>query len=276
MKFNFVKWQACGNDFVLVNAFNNEDVSEIRNNAEKICDRHFGAGADGVIFILPSKTADFRMQIINSDGSEAEMCGNGIRCFAKAVCELGLTDKRKFTVETGAGIIIPEIQPDGTVHVDMGKPVLEGDKIPVAGFGSNKVISENIEVDGQNYKMTCVSMGNPHCVVFVDDINAVELEKIGPKFEMHSFFPRKTNTEFVEVKNDEYVRMRVWERGAGITLACGTGSCATGVACILNKLTKRKINVELDGGVLTIEWADNNHIYMTGPATKVYEAVWTD
>ena len=276
MKFNFVKWQACGNDFVLVNAFNNEDVSEIRNNAEKICDRHFGAGADGVIFILPSKTADFRMQIINSDGSEAEMCGNGIRCFAKAVCELGLTDKRKFTVKTGAGIIIPEIQPDGTVHVDMGKPVLEGDKIPVAGFGSNKVISENIEVDGQNYKMTCVSMGNPHCVVFVDDINAVELEKIGPKFEMHSFFPRKTNTEFVEIKNDEYVRMRVWERGAGITLACGTGSCATGVACILNKLTKRKINVELDGGVLTIEWADNNHIYMTGPATKVYEAVWTD
>ena len=245
MKFNFVKWQACGNDFVLVNAFNNEDVSEIRNNAEKICDRHFGAGADGVIFILPSKTADFRMQIINSDGSEAEMCGNGIRCFAKAVCELGLTDKRKFTVKTGAGIIIPEIQPDGTVHVDMGKPVLEGDKIPVAGFGSNKVISENIEVDGQNYKMTCVSMGNPHCVVFVDDINAVELEKIGPKFEMHSFFPRKTNTEFVEIKNDEYVRMRVWERGAGITLACGTGSCATGVACILNKLTKRKINVEM-------------------------------
>ena len=276
MKFNFVKWQACGNDFVLVNAFHNEDVSEIRDNAEKICDRHFGAGADGVIFILPSEIADFRMQIINSDGSEAEMCGNGIRCFAKAVHELGLTDKCKFTVETGAGIIIPEIQPDGTVNVDMGEPVLEGDKIPVAGFGSNKVISENITVDGQNYKMTCVSMGNPHCVVFVDDINAVELEKIGPKFETHSAFPRKTNTEFVEVKNDSYVRMRVWERGAGITLACGTGSCATGVACMLNNLTQKKINVELDGGVLTIEWADNNHIYMTGPATKVYEAVWVD
>lgn len=277
MNFNFVKWQACGNDFVLVNAFNNnEDIIAIRDNAPKICDRHFGAGADGVIFILPSKIADFRMQIINSDGSEAEMCGNGIRCFAKAVHELGLTDKYKFTVETGAGIIIPEIQSDGTVYVDMGEPILEGDKIPVTGFGNNKVISEDIKVEGKNYKMTCVSMGNPHCVIFVDDINSIELDKIGPKFETHSVFPRKTNTEFVEIKNDDYVRMRVWERGAGITLACGTGSCATGVACILNNLTKRKIKVELDGGVLTIEWANNNHVYMTGPATKVYEAVWVD
>lgn len=276
MKFDFVKWQACGNDFVLVNAFNNEDVSEIRNNVEKICDRHFGAGADGVIFILPSKVADFRMQIINSDGSEAEMCGNGIRCFAKAVYGAGLTTKRKFTVETGAGIIIPEIQEDGTVHVDMGEPILEGDKIPVAGFGNGKVINEDIIVDGKNYKMTCVSMGNPHCVVFVDDINEIKLDEIGPKFETHSAFPRKTNTEFVEIKNDGYVRMRVWERGAGITLACGTGSCATGVACMLNNLTKRQIQVELDGGILKIEWADNNHIYMTGPATKVYEARWVD
>lgn len=276
MKFNFVKWQACGNDFILVNAFNGENISEIRDNAEKICDRHFGVGADGIIFILPSKTADFRMQIINSDGSEAEMCGNGIRCFARAVYSAGLTDKCRFTVETGAGIIIPEIQEDNTVYVDMGEPVLEGDKIPVTGFGNNKVISEDIEVDGKNYKMTCVSMGNPHCVVFVDDIDSVKLEEIGPKFETHSIFPHKTNTEFVQVKNSDYVRMRVWERGAGVTLACGTGSCATAVACMLNNLTKRKIQVELDGGVLLIEWTKNNHVYMTGPATKVYEAVWID
>lgn len=267
----FTKWQACGNDFVLVNAFHNEDVTAIRENVVKICDRHFGVGADGVIFILPSKIADFRMQIINNDGSEAEMCGNGIRCFAKAVKNAGLTDKNKFTVETGAGIIIPEIQADGTVVVDMGEPILEGDKIPVDGFGNNKVIDENIEVDGKTYKMTCVSMGNPHCVVFVDDIAKVELEKIGPKFEHHPAFPRKTNTEFVQVKDDAHVRMRVWERGAGITLACGTGSCATTVACILNNKTQRKIKVELDGGELTVEWADNNHIFMTGPATLVFD-----
>ena len=167
MEFNFSKWQACGNDFVLVNAFNNEDIGEIIANAEKICDRHFGVGADGVIFILPSKIADFRMQIINSDGSEAEMCGNGIRCFAKCVKEAKLTDKNKFTVETGAGIIVPEIMADGTVHVDMGEPILEGDKIPVSGFGNNQVVNEDITVDGQTYKMTCVSMGNPHCIVLL-------------------------------------------------------------------------------------------------------------
>lgn len=277
MNFEFTKWQACGNDFVLVNAFNNENISEIIASTEKICDRHFGVGADGVIFILPSKMADFRMQIINSDGSEAEMCGNGIRCFAKCVVEIGLTEKKKFTVETGAGIIVPEIMNDGTVHVDMGEPILTGEQIPVAGFGKNQVIDENITVDGKTYKMTCVSMGNPHCIVFVDDITAVKLEKIGPKFETHTIFPKKTNTEFVEVKNNKYVRMRVWERGAGITWACGTGSCATLVACVLNKRTERKAQIELDGGILTIEWsADNNHIYMTGPATKVFTANWAD
>ena len=257
MEFNFSKWQACGNDFVLVNAFNNEDISEIIANAEKICDRHFGVGADGVIFILPSKIADFRMQIINSDGSEAEMCGNGIRCFAKCVKEANLTDKNKFTVV-------------------MGVPILEGVIIPVSGFGNNQVVNEDITVDGQTYKMTCVSMGNPHCIVFVDDINSVELEKIGPKFETNPVFPKKTNTEFVEVKNDKYVRMRVWERGAGITWACGTGSCATLVACVLNKRTQRTAQIELDGGILTIQWADNNRIYMTGPATKVFTATWAD
>ena len=279
MEFNFTKWQGCGNDFVLVNAFNNDNlkkVEEIKNNAVKICDRHFGVGGDGVIFILPSEIADFRMQIINNDGSEAEMCGNGIRCFAKAVVEFKLTDKHIFTVETGAGIIIPEIQQDGTVKVNMGEPILEANKIPVAGFGSGKVINEDIVVDEKTYKMTCVSMGNPHCVVFVDDINSVELEKIGPKFETHASFPRKINTEFVQIKNKNQVRMRVWERGAGITWACGTGSCATAVAGILNDLVNRTVEVELDGGTLKIQWADDNKIYMTGPAKKVFEGVYVD
>ena len=272
MEFNFSKWQACGNDFVLVNAFNNEDISEIIANAEKICDRHFGVGADGVIFILPSKIADFRMQIINSDGSEAEMCGNGIRCFAKCVKEANLTDKNKFTVETGAGIIIPEIMEDGTVHVDMGEPILEGDKIPVSGFGNNQVVNEDITVDGQTYKMTCVSMGNPHCIVFVDDINNVELEKIGPKFETNPVFPKKTNTEFVEVLDRNTVNMRVWERGSDETLACGTGACATTVACILNDKTENEVTVHLLGGDLKIRWdREANQVYMTGPATVVFD-----
>ncbi len=276
MKFDFTKWQACGNDFVLVNTFTQKNIEEIEVNVVKICDRHFGVGGDGVIFIMPSDKADFRMRIINNDGSEAEMCGNGIRCFAKAVAGAGLTDKKKFTVETGAGIIVPEIMDDGTVYVDMGEPVLEGDAIPVAGFGSGRVVNEDIEVDGDIYKMTCVSMGNPHCVVFVDDIKDIELDKIGPKFEVHGAFPKKTNTEFVQVKDDSHVRMRVWERGAGITLACGTGSCATAVACILNGKTKRQVEVELDGGKLLIKWAEDNHVYMTGPATKVFTAQWAE
>ena len=272
MEFNFSKWQACGNDFVLVNAFNNEDISEIIANAEKICDRHFGVGADGVIFILPSKIADFRMQIINSDGSEAEMCGNGIRCFAKCVKEANLTDKNKFTVETGAGIIIPEIMEDGTVHVDMGEPILEGDKIPVSGFGNNQVVNEDITVDGQTYKMTCVSMGNPHAVVYVDDVDNLPIEEIGPKFESHERFPRRVNTEFVKVLDRHTVQMRVWERGSAETLACGTGACAVAVSCILNGLTEDEVTVKLLGGDLEIQWdQEKNTVYMTGPATVVFD-----
>ena len=272
MEFNFSKWQACGNDFVLVNAFNNEDISEIIANAEKICDRHFGVGADGIIFILPSKIADFRMQIINSDGSEAEMCGNGIRCFAKCVKEANLTDKNKFTVETGAGIIVPEIMEDGTVHVDMGEPILEGDKIPVSGFGNNQVVNEDITVDGQTYKMTCVSMGNPHAVVYVDDVDNLPIEEIGPKFENHERFPRRVNTEFVKVLDRHTVQMRVWERGSAETLACGTGACAVAVSCILNGLTEDEVTVKLLGGDLEIQWdQEKNTVYMTGPATVVFD-----
>ena len=212
------------------------------------------------------------MQIINSDGSEAEMCGNGIRCFAKCVKEANLTDKNKFTVETGAGIIVPEIMEDGTVHVDMGEPILEGDKIPVSGFGNNQVVNEDITVDGQTYKMTCVSMGNPHAVVFVEDTASLPLEKIGPGFEHHEAFPKRVNTEFIQVLNRSEINMRVWERGAGETLACGTGTCAAVVACVLNGKTDENVTVHLLGGDLYIVYdREAETVFMTGPATVVFD-----
>ncbi len=262
----FEKWQGCGNDFVIVDGRANEILP-----AEKIkfiCDRHFGIGADGVIYVLNSDKAAVRMRIFNADGSEAEMCGNGIRCFAKYLDGIGeFSDGMK--IETGAGIL--SVKKSGeNITVNMGEPILEADKIPVKNFGKNPVIAEDIEVDGKIYKMTCVSMGNPHCVIFVDDINSIDLEKIGTKFETHEFFPRKTNTEFVQVTGKDELRMRVWERGSGITLACGTGTCATAVAANLNNLCSKKVRVNLDGGTLQIEWSADNKIYMTGPAEKVF------
>lgn len=215
------------------------------------------------------------MRIFNTDGSEAEMCGNGIRCFARYLHDFGLTEKEEFTVETGAGILVPRLQIEAGkvtgVRVDMGEPVLEGEKIPVTGFGMNRVIEEDIEVKGKTYKMTCVSMGNPHCVIFVEDAEAFPIYELGASFESHPAFPRKTNTEFVEVRDRQHVRMRVWERGAAVTLACGTGSCATGVAGVLTGRTDRKVEVELDGGKLTVEWDEaTNHVFMTGPAELVF------
>lgn len=274
MEFNFTKYQGCGNDFVFIDGYKYKNIDELIALSPKICDRNFGIGGDGVIFILPSETADFRMRIINNDGSEAEMCGNGIRCFAKAVQDLGLTKANKFTVETGAGIIIPEILEDGRVKVDMGEPVLASEEIPVAGIGSDKVVAEKITVDGREYKVTCVSMGNPHCVIFVDDIKQVDLVGEGSKLEVAKYFPRKINVEFVEVKSPSAMRMRVWERGTGITLACGTGTCASHVAAVLNGLVEKTTTVELDGGKLEVQWADDNHIYMTGPGEKVFTGTW--
>ena len=277
MSFLFTKWQGCGNDFVLVDCLK-EKVTDYAVLTKRVCDRHYGIGADGMIFILPSDKADFRMRIFNTDGSEAEMCGNGIRCFARCVYEAGHTDQTEFTVETGAGILVPRLLLENdrvvSVRVDMGCPVLEGDKIPVSGYGMNRILHEDIEVLGQKYKMTCVSMGNPHCVVFVDDIKKVPIEEIGPAFECHSSFPKKINTEFVEVLDRSHLRMRVWERGAAITLACGTGSCATLVAAVLNDKTERKADIALDGGMLTVEWAQNDHVYMTGPAECVFSGTW--
>ena len=269
----FTKWQGCGNDFIVLNA-----LDGIHRNyasmAQKLCDRHYGIGADGILAIEPSDKADFRMRVINADGSEAEMCGNGIRCVSRYLYDNKLTVKKEFQMETGAGILVPKIMEEGGkvtgVRVDMGEPRLLAAEIPVTGYGDGKVVDENIEVLGKVYKMTCVSMGNPHAVVFVDAIKSFPIHEVGTHFEHHAAFPKRTNTEFVEVLDRGHVRMRVWERGAAVTLACGTGACATLVASVLTGRTNRKAEVQLDGGTLLIEWAENNHVLMTGPAELVF------
>jgi len=277
----FTKWQGCGNDFVLFDCLQ-DDIEDYASVARKVCDRHYGVGADGILVVLPSAQADFRMRIFNTDGSEAEMCGNGIRCFARYLYDFGLTKETRFTVETGAGILVPEIVLEGGkvkgIKVDMGEPHLLGEEIPVVGFDGSKVIDKSMSVDGQEYHFTAVSMGNPHCVIFVDDAENFPIYELGHKFEEHALFPKKTNTEFVEVKDRQHVRMRVWERGAAVTLACGTGSCATVVAGILNGKLDRDVatEVELDGGKLSIHWANDNHVFMTGPAELVFSGELAD
>lgn len=271
---HFVKWQALGNDFVFVNGFK-EKLEEVTKHTKEICDRHFGIGADGIIFVLPSDKADLKMRIFNSDGSEAEMCGNGIRAFAKWAHELGLVKEKRISVETGAGILYPEILDNGMVRVDMGCPHLDAKEIPAEGFGEGPIINQTLanEKNGKSYQVTCVSMGNPHCVIFVDDAEAVPVTEEGPNLETDPHFPKKTNVEFVEQLSPKHLRMRVWERGAGVTLACGTGTCATVAAAILNGRVSGGADVTLDGGQLHIEWDGNpkDHIFMTGPAEKVFE-----
>lgn len=269
----FTKMHGCGNDYVYVNLFE----EKIDNPAElsiTVSDRHFGIGSDGLITIGPSDAADFRMRIYNADGSEAEMCGNGIRCVAKYVYDHKLTDKTEISVESGAGIkyltLFVENGKVAQVKVDMGEPVLSPDKIPVIADG-DRVVDAPIEVAGKTWNMTCVSMGNPHAVVFVDDVMNFDIEKYGPHFENHERFPKRTNTEFVEVLSRNEANMRVWERGSAETWACGTGTCACVMACILNGYTDNKVLVHLRGGDLTIEYDDKtNHIFMTGPATEVF------
>ncbi|MBE5920835.1 MAG: diaminopimelate epimerase [Pseudobutyrivibrio ruminis] len=269
----FTKMHGCGNDYVYVNLFE----EKVENPAEvsiKVSDRHFGIGSDGLITIGPSDKADFRMHIYNADGSEAEMCGNGIRCVAKYVYDHKLTDKTEITVETGAGILTLILFPkDGKVEqvrVDMGEPILEPSQIPVVAKG-DKVIDEPIEVGGKTWNMTCVSMGNPHAVVFIDDTASFPLETYGPLFENHERFPKRTNTEFVQIISRTEANMRVWERGSAETWACGTGTCACVMACILNGKTEDKVLVHLRGGDLTIEYdRESNHVFMTGPATEVF------
>ncbi len=269
----FTKMHGCGNDYVYVNLFE----EQLENPAEvsiKVSDRHFGIGSDGLITIGPSDVADFRMRIYNADGSEAEMCGNGIRCVAKYVYDHNLTDKTEITVETGAGVLTLILYPENgkvqQVRVDMGEPVLTPAEIPVVS-DNDRVIDEPIEVGGKTWNMTCVSMGNPHAVVFVDDTASFPLETYGPLFENHQRFPKRTNTEFVQIISRTEVNMRVWERGSAETWACGTGTCACVMACILNGKTEDKVLVHLRGGDLTIEYARaTNHVFMTGPATEVF------
>jgi len=273
MKFSFSKWHGLGNDFVIVNGFT-EKIDNYPHMATLVCDRNLGVGADGLVVLLPSKIADFEMRIFNSDGSEAEMCGNVTRCMARFVYDNGLTTKTKITLETKAGIITPElIFMDGmlsTIRVDMGQPRLKRSEIPMTGNESEEVINELLVIGQADYHITCVSMGNPHCIIFVDDIENTNLSAIGPLVERHLVFPKKINVEFVQVINKQKLRMRVWERGAGITMACGTGASATLVAAVLNGVTDRQAIVELDGGELLIEWGLDNHVYMSGPATEVF------
>lgn len=270
----FTKMHGCGNDYVYVNCLK-EKVENPGAVSEVISDRHFGIGSDGLILICPSDVADFRMRMFNADGSEGEMCGNGIRCVAKYVYDHGMTEKKQVSIETGAGIKYLDLTvEDGKVSlvkVDMGEPILNPKEIPVL-FEKERVVDEPIEVDGKAWNVTCVSMGNPHAVVFIDNTKELEIEKIGPHFEHHKLFPNRINTEFVQIISRTEMNMRVWERGSGETLACGTGTCASVMAAILNGLTEHKVLVHLLGGDLMIEYDEkSNHIFMTGPATTVFE-----
>jgi len=285
MKIDFIKMHGLGNDFILIDCINKSfgDSSFLSYLAKKLCDRNFGIGADGLILILPSSKADLRMRIFNYDGSEAQMCGNGIRCFAKYAYESKLVLKNKFTVETLAGIITPELifqdlknKKVLRIKVDMGIPKLRRREIPMIGEDTPTVVGERLKINSeQTFKITCVSMGNPHCITFVDDVQSIPVDKIGPKIENHSLFPEKTNAEFIQVINNKELNFRVWERGVGETLACGTGACAALVASVLNKKTDREATIHLPGGDLDIHWANDEHIYMTGPAELVFKGEMT-
>ena len=273
-KLQFTKMQGLGNDYVYVDCTKKklENASEV---AVKVSDRHFGIGSDGLILINASNVANFEMEMYNADGSRGEMCGNGIRCVAKYVYDYGLTDQTHISVETLGGIKYLDLTVEEgrvrQVRVDMGRPMLCPTEIPVIANGES-VIDMPIEVDGTEYRMTAVGMGNPHTVVFVEDVDGLEIEQIGPKFEHHPCFPNRVNTEFVKVLDRNTVKMRVWERGSGETLACGTGACAVAVACILNGLTENKVTVQLLGGDLLIEWdREADKVYMTGPAEVVFD-----
>jgi len=268
----FTKYTGLGNDFVFLDGQTAQGVKNPGELAVKLCDRRFGIGADGLILLLPSQTADVRMRIINSDGSEAEMCGNASRAVALHMYRHGKIAKKNITLETLAGPILTEIidEPVGLVRVNMGVPRLTRGEIPMTGDPSSFAQKVPLEIDGHTWIGTGVSMGNPHFVIFVDDIKNVALEEVGPKIEKHALFPRKTNVEFVQVLDKKTVRMRVWERGAGITSACGTGACATAVACVLNQKTDTQVSVRLDGGTLRILWEDKKSVWMTGPAQEVF------
>ena len=270
----FTKMHGLGNDYVYIDAINQKIENE-SSLAKFVSNRHFGIGSDGLILICKSEIADFKMRMFNSDGSEAEMCGNGIRCVGKFVYDKGLTNKTTVKIETLAGIktliLNTKDEKVETARVDMGEPILEAEKIPVIST-EKPVKNLELEAENQKFKFTCVSMGNPHAITIVEDTKKFDVEKYGKVLEIDKAFPKKANIEFAQIVDRQNINMRVWERGAGETLACGTGACATAVACNLNGLTDRKVNIELLGGTLNIEWNEtDNHVYMTGPAVTVFD-----
>jgi diaminopimelate epimerase len=274
----FTKMQGCGNDYVYVDCVTQKPPANPAALSVKIADRHFGVGGDGLILICPSEKADARMRMFNADGSESEMCGNGIRCVAKYVYDHGIAKKPSLTIETGRGVLTLELDIRGgkveQVRVDMGEPILEAAKIPTTLSGNPPI---EVALPGFDLKATCVSMGNPHCVIFVDEITQQQVHGIGPEIEKSLLFPRKTNVEFVTVNRADDVTFRVWERGSGETLACGTGSCAVAVAGVLTGRTGRQITAHVLGGDLHLLWSEaDNHVYMTGPAVEVFSGDWAD
>lgn len=274
----FTKMTGIGNDYVYVNCFQ-ERIEDPSALAKRVSDRHFGIGSDGLVLILPSTTCDFRMRMFNVDGSEAEMCGNAIRCVGKYVYDHKMTNKDHLTLETKAGVkhlkLFIENQTVTKVTVDMGEPILNGLDIPVR-MEKAEVINCPLIVHNTTYHITCVSMGNPHAILYVDNVDDLDLSQIGPTIEHHAFFPQRTNVEFVQVVDSTHLKMRVWERGAGETWACGTGACASLVASVMNRKCARKAELRLLGGTLMIEWNENNHVYMTGEATHVFDGILYD
>lgn len=270
MNIPFTKMHGIGNDFIVVDCRTNP-LPDPKAFAIRYCDRRFGIGADQLLLLYPSSVGDFKMLIFNADGSEVEMCGNGIRCFAKYIWDRKISDKAVLDVETLAGIIRPERAGD-MVKVDMGVPILDPVRIPVNLAGAGPVIDHPVEAGGRTFKATFVSMGNPHAVIFVDeDVTKFPVDTYGPAIEHHPLFPKRINVEFVNRVSDTDLVMRVWERGSGVTLACGTGATATGIAAMVKNLTQKRVTVHLPGGDLVIEWADNGRAYMTGPAEEVFE-----
>lgn len=277
---DFVKMHGLGNDFVFIEDKTGQD-KDYTALARAMCNRHTGIGADGLIVIVDSRVADVRMRIINSDGSEAEMCGNGIRCFAKYVYDSGIIEKKRFTVETPAGIMEPEITVGADnkaelITINMGRPSFNRSEIPMEGV-DGRVLNEDLCVDGENWKITSLLMGVPHTVTYVDDVDTVDIEKIGPLFEKHEVFPKHTNINFAQQMDDRTVKVRTWERGAGATLACGTGSCSVAVASFLNGRTGREVDIQLPLGTLHIEYREEDgNVYMTGPAAVSFTGTWPD
>ncbi len=276
----FTKMHGLGNDYLYINCFE-EQVSDPVSLSVAMSDRHTGVGADGIILVLPSDRADFRMRMFNADGSEAETCGNGIRCFAKYVHDRKMTPKGdRLSIETGAGLTEVELQTqNGEVHsvrVNMGRPRFLRREIPLDGPPDSKCIEEEIQVDGKGFEVTCLSVGNPHAVIFVERVDEVPLTDLGPQIEKQPLFPNRVNVEFVEVQDRENLKMRVWERGSGITLACGTGACASAVAAMVTGRAERRVKVHLALGALEIEWAEDETIYMTGPAAEVFSGEWPE